>query len=221
MDVEVSIQVLEGDEAADTVEALLPVRVRVTSLGNEFQPLYNQRVFFLPQGEDCGRAETGFATTDEDGIAEDTWVLGELAGPCTMEVRVLSTLDVIKAFSFLEVTVLPGQPAEGWLNPGVVLRAADSLKVPGATYLLSDRFLNPVPWRFQVVSGPAIVLGEDPAEDRARTLVATGEGSGEADLVTGFGAFYRASFNVCKKEEVSWIRLFRPEDAPDVLGICP
>ena len=221
VDVSVSIEILEANGAADTVGAPLPVRVLVTTIGDESQPLYNKRVFFLPPGEDCGMAQTGFATTGEFGVAEDTWILGDLAGTCSMEVRVLSTIDVIQAFAFLGVTVLPGQPTEGWLNPGAVLRARDSLTVSAAQYPLLDRVLNPVPWRFQVISGPAIVLGDDPGEDRARTLVATGEGSGEVGLLTAFGVFSRASFDVCRQDDERWIRLFRPEDALDVLGICP
>jgi len=138
-----------------------------------------------------------------------------------MEVQTFSPAGTLLGLVRFDGTIEPGQPEDGGFMEGQVERAVDTLAVASDDAPLSDRFGNPVPWRFSIVSGPAVVLSEDISDDRSRTLVATGEGSGTIDIVTDFGAFGQVGFNVCISNEQRWIRVFRPEDANAVLGACP
>ena len=121
----------------------------------------------------------------------------------------------------IDARIEPGQPVEGGLSIGQVERAADTLALRDDDLFLDDRFGNSVPWRLQVVSGPVVVLDQDIEDAGSRTLIATGEGSGEVDILSPFGAFFRASVDVCMVEDKKWIRVFRSEDAATVLAACP
>jgi hypothetical protein len=138
-----------------------------------------------------------------------------------MQVQVVSPAGTTLGLVRFDGTIEPGQPTDGGLTEGQVERAVDTLLISTEDVPLSDRFGNEIPWRLSVVDGPAVVLGEDMSDDRSRTLVATGEGSGTIDLITDFGAFVQIGFNVCISNEQRWIRVFRQEDANTVLGACP
>lgn len=221
VDSPVKVRVLEGAEASDTIGARLPVRVRATRIHDETQQPFGLKILFLVQQDGCGHPASGAAVTDKEGEAADVWVLGDMMNECTMEVRAVAPNGTLLGFTRFDVTVTPGEPVEGWLPPGTLSRGADSVIVSGVSYPLYDRVSNPLEWRFQMVSGPAVVLGAEFDDGRSRTLAATGEGSGEVDILSPFGPFLRARFDVCVSEGKPWIRVFRPEDAHLALGSCP
>jgi hypothetical protein len=180
-------------------------------------------VTFTVLGEGCGDPLNGSTTSDRNNQATGTWVLGTMLQPCTMEIRVLAPNGTRLGFARAEATVEAGKPidGEGWLSPGQVARAVDTLSMVNEEFPLFDRVFNDVTWRFLVIDGPAIVLGEELDNVRSRTLVATGEGAGTIDLITKYGAFLRAGFNVCTSNNQRWIRVFRLEDLDTILAACP
>ena len=221
IDTPITLEVLEGLDTSDTVEAQVPIRVSLIPDDDEVpRPLRLQVVFQLA-GEDCGTPSPAVVTSDSDEQAATTWTLGTVVQDCTMEVRTFSPAGTLLGFVSFDGTIEHGQPEDGGFMEGQVERAVDTLAVASDDAPLSDRFGNPVPWRFSIVEGPAVVLSEDSSDDRSRTLVATGEGSGTIDILTDFGAFGQVGFNVCISNEERWIRVFRPEDANSVLGACP
>ena len=221
IDTPITVEVLEGLETSDSVEARVPVRVSLVPDDDETPtPLRLQVRFQLP-GEDCGTVDPALGNSDSNDEAATIWTLGTLVQECTMEVHVFSPAGTTLGFVGFKATIENGQPTEGGLIEGQVERAVDTLFISLEDVLLSDRFGNEVPWRMGVVDGPAVVLGEDISDDRSRTLVATGEGSGNIDLITDFGAFVQVGFNVCTSNDQRWIRVFRQEDADMVLGACP
>jgi len=221
MDAPVRVSVLEGAGGSDTIGTHIPVQVRVTRIHDEAEHPFGLEVLFLVQQDGCGRVERGRAVTNRKGEASDTWILGSVMDECTMEVRAVAPNGTLLGFTRFDVSITPGRPVEGWLPRGTVARGADSVVVSGVSYPLYDRMSNPLEWHFQVVNGPAVVLGTDMSQDRSRTLAATGEGSGEVDVLSPFGLYLRARFDVCLSGETPWIRVFHPEDAPLVLGSCP
>ena len=221
IDTPITVEVLEGAGAADTVQAHLSIRVALIPEDDEVRRPMRIDVSFSVLGEDCGEPQSSLATSDENDEARGSWILGTLAQDCTMEVRALASDGTTLGFVQFDATIEPGQPVEGWLDPGVVERAIDTLAISAFEFPLNDRFSNELIWRFQIIDGPAVVLSEELADDRSRTLVATGEGSGRIDVVSGFGAYLRAGFNVCIANEQRWIRVFRLEDADTVLAACP
>lgn len=221
VDTPITLEVLEGLETSDSVEARVPVRIFLNPDDDETPTPLRLPVRFQLPGEDCGSLSSAEVTSDSNDEAATTWILGTLVQECTMEVHVFSPAGTTLGLVRFDGTIEHGQPTDGGFMEGQVERAVDTLAVGSDDVPLSDRFGNPVPWRFSIVDGPAVVLGEDMADDRSRTLVAIGEGSGTIDMITDFGAFVQIGFNVCISNEERWIRVFRPEDANLVLGACP
>jgi hypothetical protein len=217
----ISIEVLEGLETSDSVQARIPVRVSLVPDDDETPTPLRLRVLFAVLGEDCGDADPGLTMSDGLDKAESIWTFGTLSQECTMEIQALSAAGTILGLVRFDATITHGKPVDGGFMEGQVERAVDTLFISPEDVPLSDRFGNPVPWRLAVTDGPAVVLGEDLSDDRSRTLVASGEGSGNIDMITDFGAFDQVGFNVCLSNEQRWIRVFRPEDADMVLGACP
>ncbi len=221
VDTPVDILVLQGSQGSDTIQASLPVRVALSPEDDEVPRPLRLSVAFNVTGEECGEAQAGLVTSDDRDEAATTWVLGRTAQECVMEVRALAPSGTILGLTTFEATIEPGRPVEGWLAPGVVERGVDSLFLEVESHPLQDRFNNFLPWRFRVVNGPAVALGAEFDDPRSRTLLATGEGSGEVELRTRFGVFFQAAFNVCTTQDQRWIRVFRPDDANTVLAACP
>jgi hypothetical protein len=221
LDTPIDIEVREGANGSDTVQANFSVRVFLNPEDGEVPTPLRQSVAFSVPGEDCGEAQTPLVISDENDEASTVWSLGTLTQFCTMEVRALAPSGTLLGFVAFDVTIEPGQPDDGWLPAGEVVRGVDTLLVSGDQYSLVDRFGNPLPWRFTAVNGPAVVLGEDLEDPRSRTLVATADGPGTLEITTRFGTYLQAAFNVCIAEDQRWIRVFRTEDADAVLAICP
>lgn len=220
-DTPVDVTVVQGAGAADTIESVVTIRVALVPKDNEAPRPVRLRVTFSVLGEDCGSPGSAFATSDENDQVSTTWIFGSVAQECTMEIRALAPSSTLLGLTRVDATVEPGQPVTGWLASGNVARDVDTLVMEAADYPLEDRFANLLAWRFEVVNGPAVVLGQESGDDRSRTLVATGEGSGEVDVVSSAGTFLRAAFDVCTSSGQRWMRVFRPEDSAMVLAACP
>jgi hypothetical protein len=217
----ITLEILEGADAADSVEAQVPIRFQLVPDDDETErPLLLYVTLDVP-GEDCGRAQDVLIRSDARDQVATNWIFGTLAQDCILEARVLAGSGSLLGFNVIHGTIGPGKAVGGWLEAGMVERAVDTLHASEVDFGPVDRFGNPLLWRFQVLNGPAVVLSEDLEDDRSRTLVATGIGQGELDIMTPFGAFVRAGFDVCISEEKKWIRLFDPEDAATVLAACP
>jgi hypothetical protein len=217
----ITLEVLAGANAVDTVEAHVPIRLLLVPDDDETPRPLRLNVQLLVLGEDCGETVQTLPVSDQDDEINTTWILGNLAGECSLEARVFSPDGTALGFISIDAKIEPGQPVEGGFSLGQVERAADSLAMSQGDLFWEDRFGNEVPWRIQVVSGPIVVLDNDFSDDGSRTLIATGEGSGEVDFLSLFGAIYRASVDVCTFEDKKWIRVFRSEDATTVLSACP
>lgn len=219
LDTPITIEVLSGTEISDTVQTPVAMRFQLVPDDDEAPRPLRLTVAFTVVGEDCGDVSNNPTISDGMDEAATTWTLGTLAQECGLEIRAFNPAGTLLGFKQVDATVEPGQPVFGWLSAGAVERGVDSVTVEQVD--LEDRFGNGLPWRFTVVNGPAVNLSEDFADARSRTLVATGEGSGEIDVVSPFGVFLRAAFDVCTANDQRWIRVFRTEDAATVLAACP
>jgi len=221
VDTPIDIEVVQGADPTDTVQASIPIRVALIPEDDEVpRPLRLQVAFSVP-GEDCGAPSPPVTETGENDEAVGTWIFGEVAQECVLEVRALSPAGSILGLAQIQGVVLPGRGVDGWVPQGTVVKGQNQVVMDAGAYPLSDQFGNEVPWRLVVVDGPAVVLGTDVAEDASRTLVATDVGSGTVEVMTPFGAFLSAGFNVCTSGQDRWVRIFRPEDEGTALATCP
>lgn len=217
----VSITAVGAAEVQDSIEARVPVRVRLAPVDNEVPTPLRMRVAFSVAGEDCGTPAQPLVNSDEDDEAATVWTLGPMAGSCAMQIRALAPDGTALGFAEIDGTITPGRAVSGWLLPGEIASDTDTLSFDDLDTVLEDRFSNLVPWGLQVVQGPAIVLGSDLDEPASRTLVATGVGEGLLDVVTPWGVFLRAGLNVCEESGTRWIRAFRLADSTAVRASCP
>lgn len=221
VDTSVRVEVLEGAGASDTIQARVPVRVVLIPEDEEAPRPISATVRFVVLEEGCGQPETDAVLSDRDDEAAGTWILGTETRECTMEIRAFAPSGTLLGLAEMKATIEAGAPVDGWLLPGEVARAVDTLALDPELVRVEDRFANAVPWRFLVLEGPAVVLSEEREDPRSRTLVATGEGSGTLDIDTSYGVLLQAGFDVCVSEGQRWIRVFRQEDASTVLAACP
>lgn len=219
IDTPVTIEVLTGDLITDTIEAPVALEFSLVPQDDEAPRPLRLTLAFTVVGEDCGTVSDNPTISDGLDRASTTWTLGTAAQECGLEIRAVSPAGTLLGFKRIDAMVGPGQPTVGWLAAGEVARGVESVAVSDVD--LEDRFGNFLLWRFAVVNGPAVVLSEDFSDDRSRTLVSTALGSGEVDIVSPFGAYLRAAFDVCTTNDERWIRVFRTEDAATVLAACP
>ncbi len=165
-----------GEAVTDSVEgAVDAVRFFVSEAGSEDRPLPNLTAFFIPEGESCGSVSPESVRTNEEGIAETQWRLGDLAGPCTLRTRVVNSAGLLLEFLDVTAEVLHGQAVLlGWINEGESVTANGTLSPTGSEAVAFDRLSNEVPWRFRVISGPVQTVGTEFDSQGARTLVASG-----------------------------------------------
>lgn len=217
----VSVSVVQGAEAVDSIEAAVPIRIQLTPEDASVPTPLRVRVAFSVEGEDCGEPTVALTSSDENDQAATTWSLGSLVGSCQLDIRVLADDGTILGLGVVTADVVAGQPVAGWLLPGEVATDTDTLSFDVFDTPLEDRFANLLQWGLQVVEGPAIVLGTDLDEEASRTLVATGVGGGLLDVVTPWGTWLRAGFDVCEEGGNRWVRAFRLADSTAVRASCP
>lgn len=217
----ISITVIQGLEARDSVEASVPVRVQLTPEDDSNDSPLRVRVVFTVDGEDCGTPSVGLTTSDENDQAATVWSLGTLVGECTMSIQALAPAGTSLGVATLDVQIEAGQPVFGWLLPGEVASDTDTLSFDLIDTPLEDRFANLLTWGLEVVEGPALVLGTDLDTAASRTLVATGLGGGLIDIVTPWGPYLRAGFDICESDSTRWVRAFRLADSTAVRASCP
>lgn len=217
----ISIAVVQGAEAVDSIEASVPVRVQLTPEDESVPTPLRADVVFSVEGEDCGAPSVALVRSDENDEAATSWSLGTQSGTCSMTVRTLAPDGTLVGIATLDATVVAGQAVLGWLQPGDVATDADTLSFDVFDTPLEDRYANLLSWGLEVVEGPAIVPGDDLDDDASRTLIATGVGEGLIDIVTPWGVFLRAGLNVCEADGNRWVRAFRLADSTAVRASCP
>lgn len=179
-----------GEAVADSVEAPVDgVRFFVSEAGSEDRPLVNLTAFFIPEGESCGSVSPQSERTDDEGMAETQWQLGDVAGSCTLRARVINAQGLLLDFLDIPGEVLHGQATLlAWIDEGQSVSANGTLSVTGDATAAFDRFSNEVPWRFRVLSGPVQTIGTDFDSPGARTLVASGvTGEGQVAVESRWG----------------------------------
>ena len=173
-----ALVVLGGDGQVDTVGH--PLRdsliVRITDHGD--RPIRYQPVRFLPdQGTIGARIIPDVPETDADGRARALWVLGTVAGPQTIQARVVRPGGELTAeFHAAAVAAAPDtvQRSSGNAQAGVV---GSALAQP-LVALVTDRYGNPVSGvttTWSVVGGGSVtpttsVSGSDGLVTARRTL---------------------------------------------------
>ena len=103
-----ALSIIAGADQADTVLATLATPITVEVKDAADVPVSGVVVNFVVTTADCGGPFAGSAATDAAGLAADLWVLGTKAGPCTMEVRAVTSAGVPQVLGSLEATILPG-----------------------------------------------------------------------------------------------------------------
>lgn len=179
-----------GAAVSDSAEAVVEgVRFFVSEAGSEDHPLVGLRALFIPEGEACGEALTATARTDDEGLVETQWQLGDLAGRCVLRVRVVNASGLLLDVLDIEADVLHGQAALlDWIGEGDSVTGNGTLARTGDDDRAFDRLSNDVPWRFRVVSGPVQTVGSGFGTEGARTLVASGvPGAGQVAVESRWG----------------------------------
>ncbi len=179
-----------GTTVADSAEAVVEgVRFFVSEAGSEDRPLVGLRALFIPEGEACGEALTPTARTDDEGLVETQWQLGDLAGRCVLRVRVVNAGGLLLDVLDIEGDVLHGQATLfDWIEEGDDVTGNGTLAKTGTDSGAVDRLSNDVPWRFRVVSGPVQTVGSGFGTEGARTLVASGvPGAGQVAIESRWG----------------------------------
>lgn len=217
----VRVEIIGGASVQDSIGASVPFQIALTPEDDETPRPLRLQVALSAVGEDCGEPAIASLKSDEDDRADAVWILGDVAQDCVMEVRALSPAGTLVGVTRLDAVVQPGRAVGGWLLPGNAARDVEQVTMALEAFPLEDRNANPVAWRFNVVNGPAVVLGTDMDDDLSRTLVATDLGSGEVDIETAFGPFMRAAFDICQSDDDRWIRVFRSEDSGTIQAVCP
>lgn len=217
----VRVEIIGGATVQDSIGASVPFQIALTPLDDETPRPLRLQIALSAVGEDCGEPATASLKSDEDDRADAVWIFGDVAQECAMEVRALSPAGTLVGVTRLDAVVRPGRAVGGWLLPGNAARDVEQVTMALEAFPLEDRNANPVAWRFNVVSGPALVLGTDMDDDLSRTLVATDLGSGEVDIETDYGPFLRALFDICQSDGDRWIRVFRSGDSGTIQAGCP
>lgn len=83
----VQIQAVSGDDQVGTAGAALPQPLRVRLVDPEGRPLRGLWIQWTAVGG-SGTVKPRNGFTDEDGVAETTWVLGPASGPQQVQVDV-------------------------------------------------------------------------------------------------------------------------------------
>src|SRR5690606_27659044 len=143
----------------DSIGASVPFRIQLTPLDDEAPRPLRLNVALSVLDEDCGQPAAASLKSDEDDQADAVWMLGDVAQECAMEVRALDPAGTLVGVTRLDAVVQPGRPVGGWLLPGNAARGIEQVTMALEAFPLEDRNANPVAWRFNVVSGPAVVLG--------------------------------------------------------------
>jgi hypothetical protein len=142
----VNISIINIDGREGTVGTTLPVTItaRVTDSRGRVAPGQGVSFTILTGGGSVG---AGSVTTDADGLARTTWILGGTAGEQKIEARVVPASGTGTPLAdTARVTALPGPPAtltvagSATRTDTVGRTVADSLAV-----LVRDGFGNPVP----------------------------------------------------------------------------
>ena len=151
-----ALSIIAGADQADTVLATLPTPITVEVRDASSAPVSGAVVNFVVTTADCGAPFAGSASTDAQGRAADIWTLGTKAGPCTMEVRAVTSAGVPQVLGSTEATILPGaitdvetKSGSAWIGEKIAI---------GDVAMFSDAHGNAI--------GPVTLTGEGANIDR-------------------------------------------------------
>lgn len=177
----VRIEVVAGNAQTGVAGAQIgdPLLVKVTDLAGT--PLVGQLVSFRVAAGG-GSAVAGSAVTDEDGLAQDRWVLGTAAGAQRMEARIVEPVGAsIMPAAFDAVAVAgPAASVEVIAGSGQAAEPGTALVVP-LRARVTDRYGNPV-------AATAVTFGTSAENGSASPAMAMTDASGIVETTWSLGS---------------------------------
>lgn len=147
------LSIVAGNAQADTVTRTLSDALVVGALDDQGQPQPGVLINFVVVEEGCGSAFAPSLVTNASGRVENSWILGTVAGACTMEARAVHPAGQRVISQTFQVTAMPGRLTEDFLaSCGWETSQVDTLDLLSITSApeLGDMYGNDVYWSVQI-----------------------------------------------------------------------
>jgi len=201
----------QSDSVVSTLEGIQVLVEQQETSSSQFEPFDNRRLGLINEGE-CGGPIPAELMTESDGIAEFSWLLGEVSGDC--ELLVSADRDDPGAGPFVTIvaTALPGRPVTELIPPGTGISAPTTLRIAPAIYTIQDQFINPLEWEIQIPDPGPILLLEGPTPSGTEFFLTATQpgGSTLAELHTIYGVVAEFDVYVCQEGGNSVVHMFNP-----------
>lgn len=170
----VSFSIVSGDGQTGAVGQPLASPLVIKAIDSRGRPQKNLQVSFLIVSG-AGSANPASARTDQNGLAQTTWILGtSVAQPQVLEARASQSNTLLGSFT---ATPLPGPPGPLVIQAGDGQSAVHDTPVPIApAVLVEDQYANPISGvsvTFAVTAGGGGVTGS-PATSTADGIATLG-----------------------------------------------
>ena len=147
------LSIVAGNAQADTVTRILSDALVVEALDGQGQPQLGVLIDFVVVEEGCGAAFAPSLVTNASGRVENSWILGTIAGACTMEARAIDPAGQSVISQAFQATAMPGRLTEDFLaSCGWEALQVDTLDLLSITSApeLGDMHGNDVYWSVQI-----------------------------------------------------------------------
>ncbi len=147
------LSIVAGNAQADTVTRTLSDALVVGALDDQGQPQPGVLINFVVVEEGCGSAFAPSLVTNASGRVQNSWILGTVAGACTMEVRAADPAGQRVISRAFQATAMPGRLTEDFLaSCGWETFQVDTLDLLSITSApeLGDMHGNDVYWSVQI-----------------------------------------------------------------------
>jgi hypothetical protein len=147
------LSIVAGNAQADTVTRTLSDALVVGALDDQGQPQPGVLISFVVVEEGCGSAFAPSLVTNASGRVENSWILGTIAGACTMEARAIDPAGQSVISEAFQAIAMPGRLTEDFLaSCGWETFQVDTLDLLSITSApeLGDMHGNDVYWSVQI-----------------------------------------------------------------------